>query len=297
MDDDERLEATRRSWNRATRIHNAHKGDQAARLRDGWEPLFPEELVLLGDVAGKRLVHLQCNAGQDSLSLARRGARVLGVDLSDDAIAFARELSSESGIDARFERAEVCEWMARTDERFEIAFSSYGATGWLPDLTAWAEGIARILEPGGRFVYVEFHPLVWSIDADLRLAGDDYFEAQPFTEPVGDYVAAAGEGLGAVGGAPRASEENDLPAYSYAHGLGDIVSALAGAGLRLERLREHPHSNGCRVHPSLVMDEGRRWIWPLGAARVPLMFDLVAGRPREGSTGAHVDRVGRSLLP
>src|SRR5688572_30287855 len=86
---DERKETTRRSWNRATRNHNSHKGDQAAFLRGGGDVLFPEELELLGDLAGQRLVHLQCNAGQDTLCLARRGAVATGVDLSDEAIRFA----------------------------------------------------------------------------------------------------------------------------------------------------------------------------------------------------------------
>lgn len=159
---DTHLEALRRSWNVATRNHNAHKGDQARRLREGWDTLFPEELALLGPLEGRALVHLQCNAGQDSLCLARRGARVTGVDLSDEAVAFARRLSAESGIPAAFEQAEVVSWLHRAAERFDVAFSSYGAVGWLPDLAAWASGLRRVLAPGGRFVLVEFHPLVWS---------------------------------------------------------------------------------------------------------------------------------------
>lgn len=92
----------RRSWNHATRAHNEHKGDQAAFLRGGGSTLFPEEIELLGAVRGQRVVHLQCNAGQDSLSIAARGARVTGVDISDEAIAFARTLSKDSGIEASF---------------------------------------------------------------------------------------------------------------------------------------------------------------------------------------------------
>lgn len=284
MDDrNARLEATRESWNRATKQHNAHKGDQAARLRDGWNPLFPEELELLGDLEDRRLVHLQCNAGQDSLALARRGASVVGVDFSDEAIAFAKRLSEDSGLPARFERSEVVEWLHRTDERFDLAFASYGVTGWLPELKPWAEGIARVLEPTGRFVYVDFHPIVWSIAPDLSLAGgDDYFAAEPFVDPVGDYVADAGANLGAVAGAARTGGANDQPAYSYAHGLAAVVQALVQAGLHVESLREHPYSNGCKVHPALVEATDpafeRRWVWPQGVARVPLMFDLVARR-------------------
>ena len=269
-------DANRRSWNVATRNHNSHKGEQAAELRSGKDPLFPEELELLGDVRGRSLVHLQCNAGQDSLGLARRGANVTGVDLSDEAIEFARQLSRQSGIAATFEQDELVRWMRATDRRFELAFSSYGAVGWLPDLSAWAEGVARVLAPGGRFVYVEFHPLCWSIGADLGLTGDDYFAEAPFLSPVGDYVAQSGSGLGASEGAIPG--ENSVPAASYQYGLAQIVEALLRAGLLLETLREYPYANGCRTHASLVPAPGRRWVWPEGMARTPLMFALSARR-------------------
>lgn len=275
---DDAIERTRRSWNVATRNHNAHKGDQAARLREGQELLFDEELALLGELAGKRLVHLQCNSGQDSLCLARRGAAVTGVDYSDEAIAFARELSRRSGISAEFEHAEVVSWMHASEARFELAFCSYGVTGWLPDLRAWAAGVHRILAPGGRLVYVEFHPLVWSFGAELRLTGDDYFSRAPFVDPVGDYVAASGTALAAEHDAP-APGRNDEPAVSWQWTLADVVDAIVGAGLELEHLREYPHANGCRVIDGLVAEPGtRRWIWPPGVARLPLMFGIAARR-------------------
>jgi SAM-dependent methyltransferase len=267
-------DSTRRSWNTATRNHNAHKGDQAAFLANGGDVLFPEELELLGPLAGVRLAHLQCNSGQDSLCLARRGAVVTGVDLSDEAIAFARSLSAGSGIGATFVHGEVVEWMMTTDQRFDAAFASYGAACWLPDLEAWARGIRRILVPGGRFVYVEFHPLLWSVSPDLRLGGDDYFKKGPFIEPVGDYVAESSTSLG--GRADAVPGANETPAYAWQHGVGEVVTALASAGLRIEALREYPHANGCRIRPALVPAEGRRWVWPEGCARVPLMYGVAA---------------------
>jgi SAM-dependent methyltransferase len=267
-------EATRRSWNVATRNHNTHKGDQAAFLRGGGDVLFPEEIELLEPLAGARLAHLQCNAGQDSLCLVRRGATVTGVDMSDEAIAFARLLSEASAIAATFVRAEVVEWMATTELRFDVAFSSYGAACWLPDLGAWARGVRRILVPGGRFAYVDFHPIVWSLAPDLRIAGDDYFSKEPFVEPVSDYVAHAGAHLGAPEGTP--ARGNDVAAHAWQHGLGEIVTALADAGMHVDCVREYPHANGCRVHPSLVAADGRRWVWPPGVARVPLMFGVTA---------------------
>lgn len=267
---------TRESWSVATRNHNAHKGDQAAFLRAGGETLFPEEVALLGDLAGKRLVHLQCNAGQDSLCLARRGAVVTGVDFSEEAVRFARELSERSAIAATFVEAEVVGWMAETEARFDLAFASYGVVGWLRDLDAWARGLSRILVPGGRLVYVDFHPVVWSVGPDGRLSGDDYFADAPFVEPVGDYVAMSG---GALGGEPDAAPlANDIPAISYQYTLGATVTALASAGLVVERLEEQPFANGCKVVPALVPGVDRRWVWPPGVARLPLMFGLSARR-------------------
>jgi SAM-dependent methyltransferase len=277
---DEGLDSTRRSWDAATRNHNAHKGDQAAFFRGGGDTLFPEELELLGDVAGKDLLHAQCNAGQDSLSVARRGARVTGVDFSGEAISFARQLSTACGIPAAFEEAELLSWLASTGARFDVAFSSYGAVGWLPDLGRWARGLSRVLRPGGVFVYVEFHPVAWSVGPGLKLDGDDYFAAKPFHAPVGDYVAESGAALGAV--TEVQVLKNTTPATAYQHGLGQVVQALVDAGLRLEVLREYPHANGCRLIPTLVPGEGRRWVWPEGTARVPLMFGLRVRQPTTG---------------
>jgi len=276
----EELASTRRSWDVATRNHNAHKGDQAAFFRGGGDTLFPEELELLGDLAGRHVLHAQCNAGQDSLSLARRGAHVTGVDFSGEAVSFARKLAVDAGIPAVFEEAELLEWLERTPARFDVAFSSYGAVGWLPDLGRWARGLCRVLRPGGAFVYVEFHPLAWSVGPGLKLDGDDYFAASPFHAPVSDYVAESGAGLGAV--ATGETVENTVPATSYQHGLGQVAQALVDAGLRLEVLREYPHANGCRLLPALVQGEGRRWVWPGGTARVPLMFGLRVRQPATG---------------
>ena len=264
---------TRNSWNRATRAHNSHKGDQAAFLRGGGDVLFDDELHLLGSLGNQKLAHLQCNSGQDTLCLARRGARCTGVDFSSEAIQFARQLSLDSKIDAKFVEAELLQWLHSSDaDSFDLAFSSYGTVGWLPDLNRWATGIERILKPGGRFVLVEFHPLIWSIDDAGSLTRDDYFSRETFREPVQDYVADSGVALGAVDAAPPIP--NETPAASWQYGVGEVVSALAGAGLQLKGLHEYPHSNGYKANPKLVPDGPRRWVWPAGSARVPLMYAL-----------------------
>lgn len=276
-------EQNRRSWNHATRAHNNHKGDQAAFFRGGGSTLFPEEVELLGDVRGKRLVHLQCNAGQDSLSIAARGAQVTGVDISDEAIEFARRLSSESGIAARFERADVYDWLGATTERFDIAFCSYGALLWLSDLCAWARGVARVLAPGGRLVIVEFHPALFLFDDDGRFGSGPSQGGGgarlDWAQGIGDYVAASEGSLPA--GEHHASAtpfHNPEPSHEWEWSVADIVDAVARAGLRVETVREWGYSNGCRFFPTMVLTEGSRWVLPDGAPKVPLMVGLVASR-------------------
>ena len=277
-------EANRRSWNEATRAHNSHKGDQAAFFRAGGSTLYPEELEMLGDVAGLSLAHLQCNSGQDSLSLAQLGARVTGVDISDEAVAFAARLSAESGVAARFERSDLFDWFARArteGRRFERVFTSYGTICWLSDLKAWGRGVADLLEPGGRFGMVEFHP--FSLVFDPQWAPrHDYFAEGPIAEPdgVGDYVADSGETL-ALDAYHAGVEEfrNPNPAFEFYWGVGEVVSALVEAGLRLERLVEYPYSNGWAGFANMQDLGGGRLAPPPSMPRIPLMYGLSATRP------------------
>lgn len=276
-------EQNRLSWNAATAAHNSHKGDQAAFFRAGGDTLFPEELELLGELEGLELLHLQCNAGQDTLSLARRGAPATGVDISDEAIRFARELSAGSGIAAEFERADVYDWLREAVQggrTFDRVFSSYGAVGWLSDLEAWGRGIAGVLRPGGRFVLVEFHPAAMMQGEDLRPLYPYRSYGTPIPQPdgIGDYVAASGEGLlhGAAAEAGVQDFRNPHPTWEFAWGISDVVTALLDAGLTLEALREWPYSNGCLLHPGMRADEHRRFHPPAGVPDLPLMFGVAA---------------------
>ncbi|WP_323690521.1 class I SAM-dependent methyltransferase [Phenylobacterium sp. 58.2.17] len=277
-------EANRRSWNEATRAHNSHKGDQAAFFRAGGSTLYPEELDMLGDVAGRSLAHLQCNSGQDSLSLARLGARVTGVDISDEAVAFAARLSAESGVAARFERSDLLDWFAkaRTEgRRFERVFTSYGTICWLSDLKAWGRGVADLLEPGGRFGMVEFHPFSLVFDPQWT-PRHDYFAEGPIEEPdgVGDYVADSGETLALDAYHPGVEEfRNPNPAFEFYWGVGEVVSALIEAGLTLERLVEYPYSNGWAAFANMQDLGGGRLAPPPSMPRIPLMYGLSATRP------------------
>lgn len=276
---DEIRQANRLSWNAATRAHNSHKADQAAFFRAGGNKLYPEELALLGDLRGIDLVHLQCNAGQDTLSLAQLGARVVGVDLSDEAINFARSLSADSGVPASFVHSDVYDFLESTEQRFDRVFCSYGALPWLMDIGAWARGVARVLRPDGALVVMEFHPVGYQFDDALRLHYD-YFEPEPVLSPdgVGDYVGRSGDALTPSGFIEGERDfMNPHPCYERMWGLGEIVSAVAAAGLRVERLEEYPYLNGCRFFDD-SRREGRRWLMPEGTPRIPLMFGLRARR-------------------
>ncbi len=301
-------EANRRSWNAATAAHNSHKRDQARWLAEGGELLYREDYELLGPLAGKRVLHLQCNSGQDSLCLARRGAELTGVDISDEAVEFARGLARDSGIAAAsFERADVYDWLpaaAAAGRRFELVYSSYGWLGWLSDLRSWARGVAAVLSPGGRFVAVEFHPFAFVFDEQRRLAysyfGAGAGEAIAAPEGVGDYVAAAGEALAPSGYVAGAGEafRNPHPAHEFAWTLADLLAALREAGLELERFEEWDHSNGCRLYDDLVRvddDDGRRWTMAPGQPKLPLMFGVVARKP-EGVALYQVDAFADAAL-
>ncbi len=276
-------EANRRSWNAVTPAHNSHKRDQAAFLRGGGSTLFPEEIELLGDLTGKRLVHLQCNCGQDTLSLAQRGAIVTGVDISDEAIGVARLLSAESGIAGTFVRSDVYDWLdgARAGgERFDVVFSSYGAICWLSDLDTWARGLAGVLAPGGRLVLVEFHPFLMMFDEKKQMRFSYFREGEPITwGGVTDYVGMAEGALSPSGHAAGVTGfENPHADWSIDWGIGEVLGAVLAAGLRIASFREYPYSNGCKLLEEMVAGEGNRFTLPPDQPALPLMFSLTAAK-------------------
>ena len=275
-------EQNRRSWNAVVPAHASHRPGLAAFLRAGGLTLFPEERTLLGELAGQSLLHLMCNSGQDTLSLAALGAAAVGVDISDEAIALARDLSAASGLAARFERADVYEYLAgaRGADVVRI-YCGYGAVCWLHDLQAFARGVAAVLAPGGRFVLLEFHPASNMFDPEWRLAHSYPARGERLTlDGVGDYVGAAAGGLSPGGFAEGvAAFVNPHPCHLFRWGLGEVVSALAGAGLTLTALQEYPYINGERPFARMVPGPGGRWHPPADVPPIPLMYGLAAEKP------------------
>lgn len=277
-------EANRLSWNAATRAHNSHKTTQAAFLRDGGTTLFDEERRLLGDLTDLRVAHLLCNAGQDTIGLARLGARTtIGVDISDVAIDEARMLAQSVGVDVAFVRADVYDWLrdtARRGELYDVVFTSYGALCWLSDLPGWAEGLARIVAPGGRYVTVEYHPVAMMFNDEWRLTYGYFGSRQPVQSlGVPDYVAAAGDGLVPWGFQPGITDfTNPYPDFTYQWSLGELVTALLRGGLRITNLEEYPYCNGAPLLEGMRRLPGRRYASPAGFPELPMMFGLAAQR-------------------
>ena len=283
MPDRARHQLNRLAWNEAAKAHNSHKGDQAAFFRAGGSTLFAEEQRLLGDIRGQYLLHLQCNCGQDSLSLAARlGARVTGVDISDEAIRFARCLSRDSGIPADFVRADIYDFFERDARLFDLAFSSYGVLCWLSDLEAWACGIAGCLLPGGRFVLIDFHPASAMFSYDDWQLRHEYMGGVrcDFDSGVGDYVALTGSAAEIDVLQPGIVDfVNPNPGVEYQWGLAEVADALLQAGLRLTHLQEYAHCNGFTPLAGMRHLGGRRYAAPAHLPqRIPLMFSLVAER-------------------
>ena len=261
----EHFEVNRALWDGWTAIHAASTFYDVDAFRAGASTLKPIEREQVGDVAGRRLLHLQCHFGLDTLSWARLGAQVTGVDFSERAITLARSLAHESGLDAEFVCANVYDLPDQMAGAYDIVFSSYGVLAWLPDLAAWARVIARALRPGGTFHLVELHPLLGMLSDDGRTLELPYFHThEPEQYQVrGSYAD------------PAAPFEHE--AREWSHSLSEAIEALLAAGLTIRSFREYPYSPyGC--YPFLEESAPDRWTVRGAPVPLPLTFSVAAVR-------------------
>ncbi|ABS63223.1 Methyltransferase type 12 [Parvibaculum lavamentivorans DS-1] len=249
-----------------------HVGSDFYRVKEflaGETSLDPLVAGELGDVTGKKLLHLQCHFGLDTLSLARMGAIATGLDFSPKAIVAARKLAADAGLDARFINARVDEAAEAAGTGYDIVFSSWGVLMWLPDLEVWARNIASCLKPGGFFYLAEGHPLLWALDDEgnsveenLRIVRSYFLEGPQQWENAHDY-AEPGVTLAHF----RSSE--------WQHTLGEVISVLAAADLHIEFLHEHDVLPWPGV-PSMERVDRFYFKAPDGAARLPLSYSVKA---------------------
>jgi len=225
MDQKAAFEANRALWNARVPHHLTSRMYDMEGFLAGKNSLTDLELQLLGDVKGKRILHLQCHFGQDTLSLARMGAEVTGLDISDAALDEASRLSKQLGLKAEWVLSNVIDHVPALDGRFDIVLTSYGTIGWLPNLKPWAANIKRYLKPEGRFVFVEFHPVLWMFDNDFTHVQYSYFNREAIIEEE--------QGTYADRDAPIRTKS-----FSWNHDLGEVMSAVLEEGLMLERFSE-----------------------------------------------------------
>jgi SAM-dependent methyltransferase len=257
----------RANWDDRVPVHLASSFYDLAGFRAGASSLRPFEVSEVGPVAGRRLVHLQCHIGLDTLSWARRGALVSGLDFSAPAISAASSLAASLGLEATFVVSDVYDAVAAFGgQRFDIVYTGIGALVWLPDIPRWARVVANLLAPGGFLYLVEGHPFVQILDESSGSAGlvvaRDYFDAAPQVE---DYPYTYTDG-------PALSHSRQV---EFQHGLGEIVTSLVEAGLRIEFLHEDDFEAFGRFGSLQRQDDGT-YRFPPGQPRVPMMFSLRA---------------------
>lgn len=264
-------EVNREHWDALASVH----GEGADRYYDvealvrGDRGLLRAEDEAVGDVAGLDVLHLQCHLGFDAVTLARRGARVVGADFSAPALRKARAIAERCGVQVEYVEADSTALPPALHGRFDVVYATIGILTWIADVDAWMGSVARVLKPGGRLVLVDMHPLFSAIGSlDPLVLDFPYADSGPveFDEP-GSYAAAD---------APVSATRT----VEHAHSLGEIVTAALGAGLRVDALREHleverdPRGGGL-----LALEDDGVYRLRLAGTALPVLYTLVASSP------------------
>jgi 2-polyprenyl-3-methyl-5-hydroxy-6-metoxy-1,4-benzoquinol methylase len=268
MSDLDKIATNQQGFNMRARAHLQSSYYDVEKFKQGYNMLRRLEQEELGDVRGRSLLELQCHIGVNSISLARMGASVTGSDISDEAIDIANGFAEELDVDARFVQANLYDLPTVLDGQFDMVFTGYGTLSFLPDIPGWAQVVAQFLKPGGTVTIVEIHPILNlfnDVDGELRVARSLFNSREMHHEMSSSY-------------ADRIAEEVPVEKHSL-HGwrwtVEEVVNALIGAGLTIERLREVPYDARQRL-PLMVPDGEHNWRIP--GDPIPLSFACVARR-------------------
>ncbi len=255
------IKANKEAWNLLAKDHY-FEFKRRYLTRDNL--LSPDIIKELGDISDKTLIHLQCNTGSDTLSLARLGAKVSGVDLAPDNIVYANKLFDDFKTEGHFYKADLMEFGNVHHEKYDVVFTSEGAIGWLPDFDQWAKTIVQLLNKDGFFYLYEIHPFFLMFDEDLFPKEEldikyPYFGRQvDKSETIGGYAAE-----------PRNGES-----YYWMYSISDVVNALIKAGLKIEFIHEFDHlcyNAGNMNDIGFGTYEFKKW-----RGKMPLMFSIKA---------------------
>jgi SAM-dependent methyltransferase len=262
------IEINKHSWNNRVDAHLASAFYDVEGFLKGNTSLNDIELKLLGDVKGKTILHLQCHFGQDSISLAKLEAKVTGVDLSDKAIDAANELAKKTGNEVKFICCDVYDLPNHLNEQFDIVFTSYGTIGWLPDMNKWANIIATFLKPNGRFVFAEFHPVVWMYDDNFETIKYNYFNAGQIVESeTGTYA------------------DKDAPIQSnyigWNHDLAEVFTSLITNGIEINSFEEFDYSP-YNCFAKTVEFEPKKFRIAHFGNKIPMVFAIAGTKKVQG---------------
>jgi SAM-dependent methyltransferase len=266
------IETNRALWDERAALHGQDGYYDVEAFLAGATSLSPRELhevrAAVGDVAGLDLLHVQCHFGLDTLSFARMGASVTGLDFSPVAIARATALAEQASLQATFVEEDAQPLPSSLHASFDLVFASYGVLCWIADVGAWMRSAASALRSGGRLVLLDLHPMCQMIGAVDPLTVDfPYQGAEPRSfEASGSYAIPDAETT-----ANRSVE--------YAHGLGEIVSAAVGAGLGIDALTEWIDEDFDPRGGILAVEPDGRYRLRLGDQALPLTFSLRATAP------------------
>ncbi len=258
------LEINRKAWNNRTEVHLKSGFYDLENFKNGKSSLNDIELNLLGDVNGKSILHLQCHFGQDTISLERRGASVTGNDFSDKAVESAKQIAQEIQSKANFICCDVYDLPNHLNEKFDIVFTSYGTIGWLPDLNKWAKIISQFLKPGGQFVFVEFHPVVWMFDDNFEKIGYRYFNSGAIVE--------TNEGT-------YADKTADLTItdVSWNHSMSEVINSLINNGLEIKSMNEFDYSPYDCFRKTVKFEDNKYRIEHL-ENKIPMVYSITANK-------------------
>lgn len=262
MDLNKAFQTNKETWNKKTAVHFESEFYDKHAFAKAKNSLNSYEIKALGDVSGKSMLHLQCHFGQDTLSWVNKGACVTGVDISDEAIKRAKQLSEDLDLPAQFVCCNVLDTSKYIEEKYDIIFTSYGTIGWLPDLKPWAQMISDRLKPAGTFYIVEFHPIAWMYDYTVEPPVMKYHYARE------EAIYEEYEGTYGDENSKMLSKE-----YGWNHSLSEVIQSLLKAGLQIKLLAEHDGSP-YDVFPNLEKaDDG---LFYLKDGLYPLIFEVLA---------------------
>ena len=256
------LEINKKLWNQKTEIHYDSDFYDINSFIKGKDSLNPIEIGLLGEIKGKKILHLQCHFGQDTISLARYGALPTGIDFSENAIEKAKNLNETIGTNAKFLKSDIYKLPEILDEKFDIVFTSYGVISWLPDMNKWAKTINHFLKSGGYFIMVEFHPIVWMFSYDFKQIEFSYMDSTPIIEELeGTYT-------------DRKAQIKEK-SVSWNHGLGTVLNSLIKTGLIITDFKEYNYSPYNCFENTAKIDDGIFKIKGL-EDKIPMVYSVKA---------------------